>query len=149
MPDCEITVSGLSAEVASIGPAYPHPYGDVKMALDILMKAPSLDWTEDKYLYDCFRVWRKRVEMLMTSMALKIKPQEFICHCIVAWSGETDHVQIEMVGVTGDNATNTKSTLDTLGGHCKPCNYDIVAASACKQLVQQEDLALPEYIEKM
>ena len=45
MPDCEITVSGLSTEVASIGAAYPHPYRDVKMVLDILREGikPRLD----------------------------------------------------------------------------------------------------------
>ena len=108
MPECEITISGLSAEVASIGAAYLYPYGDVKMVLVFLMKGPSLDWTEDNQIYDCFKAWRKKVEMLMTDLALKKDLQEFICHCIKAWSGETGHTHIEVVGVTGDNATSTK-----------------------------------------
>ena len=37
--------------------------------------------------------------------------------------------------------------LDTLEGHCKPRSKEIVATMAYKQLVQ-EDLGLPEYIEK-
>ena len=41
------------------------------MALEILMKGPSLDWTEDNQLYDHFKAWRNRVEMLITSMALE------------------------------------------------------------------------------
>ena len=52
------------------------------MTLDILMKGSSLDWTEDNQLYDPFKAWRKRVVMLMTAMAMKKEPQEFICHSI-------------------------------------------------------------------
>ena len=59
------------------------------MTLDILTKAPSLNWTEDNQLYDCFKTWRKRVEMLITGMALKKEPQEIMCYCIKTWSGKT------------------------------------------------------------
>ena len=147
MADCRITVSGLSAEVASIGAAYPHWYGDIRMTLDILMKGPSLDLTEDNQIYDCFKAWRKRVEMLMTDMTQKKDLQEFLCHFIKAWSGETGHTHIEAVGLTGDNATSTKYILDTLTCHCKPRSNDIVAVTAYKQWVQ-EDPGLPECIEK-
>ena len=82
----------------------------------------------------------------MTSMRLKKESQEFICHCIKAWSGETDHAHIA-VGLTGDNATSTKCILDTSKGHCKPRSNEIVAATAYKQLVLG-DLGLLEYIEK-
>ena len=116
------------------------------MVLDILTKRPSLDWMEDNQIYDYFKAWRKRLEILMTSIALKKEPQEFICHCIKAWSGKTGHAHIEAVGHTSDNAINTKYILDPLKGHCKPRNNRIVAATAYKQLVQ-EDLGLPEYIE--
>ena len=55
MLDCKKTVSGLSAEVASIGAVYPHLYGDIKMTLDVSMKRPCLDLTEDNQLYDYFK----------------------------------------------------------------------------------------------
>ena len=140
MLNCEITVSGLSAEVASIGTAYSNPYKD------ILMKGSSLDWTQDNQLYDCFKAWRKRVEMLMTCMARKKEPQEFICHSIKAWSLETGHAHIEVVSLTGYISTSTKCILDTLKGHYIPRSNEIVAATAYKQLVQGE-LFLSEYIE--
>ena len=85
--------------------------------------------------------------MLTTGMALKKELQEFIYHCIKAWSGETAQTHIEAAGLTGDDATSTKHNLDILEGHYKPRSNEIVAATTYKQLVQG-DLGLPEYIEK-
>ena len=78
------------------------------MALDILMKGCSLDWTHDNQLYDCFKTWKKRVEMLMTGFALKQKLQEFTCHCIKAWLGEIGHTHIEAAGLMDNDANSTK-----------------------------------------
>ena len=117
------------------------------MALGILMKGPSLNWTDDNQLYDQFKAWGKRVQMLTTGIALKKEPQEFICHCIKAQSGKTGQAHIKSVGLTGNDASNTICILGALGGHCKPSINDIVAATAYKQLVQG-DLDLPECIEK-
>ena len=133
--------------MASINEVYPHPYRDVKMALDILMMGPRLVWIEDNQQYDHFKAWRKRVEMLTTGMALKKEPQDFICHCIKALSGETGHEHLEVAGLTVDNVARTKCLLDTLEGHCKPRSNEIVAATVYKQLVQG-DLGLPEDIGK-
>ena len=84
--------------------------------------------------------------MLITGMALKKEPREFISHCIKVWSVETGQSHFESSGLTGDDATSTKHILDSLEGHCKPRSNEIVSATY-KQLVQ-EDLGLPEYIEK-
>ena len=37
--------------------------------------------------------------MLSMGMAMKKDPQEFIHHCIKAWSGETGQAHIEAVGL--------------------------------------------------
>ena len=59
------------------------------MALDILMK-DQLYCREKNQLYDCFKAWRRRVEMLMTSMALMKEHQDFNSHCIkVGWGDRT------------------------------------------------------------
>ena len=81
---------------------YILTHTDDKMVLDILMKGPSLDWTDDNQLHDCFKVWRKVLEMLMTGMTLKKE------------SGETSYSHIETVGLTGDDAASKKCILDTL-----------------------------------
>ena len=117
------------------------------MALDILMKGPSLDWTEDNQLYDCFKALLKRAEMPTTDMVLKKELQESICHCIWAWLGETGRTHIEASGLTCDDANSIQCTLDILKGHCKPKSNGIVTATAYKQPVQG-DLDLPESIEK-
>ena len=59
------------------------------MVLEIMTKGPSLDWTEDDRLYDRFKAWRQRVELLTHGMKLKEEEAEFMCHCIKVWSGET------------------------------------------------------------
>ena len=105
------------------------------MVLDILRKGPSLYWTEENQLYDHFKDWRKRVEVLMTSMALKEKPQDFICHCIKAWSGETGHAHIEAAGISGDDVATTKCLLYTLQGNFKTRCNDTGRTTAYKQLV--------------
>ena len=89
------------------------------MVLDILQKGLSLVWTEDNQLYDNFMAWRKRLEMLISGVALKKEPQEFICHCIKAWLGKMGHIHIKSAGLTGDDANSTECLLDALKGHCK------------------------------
>ena len=117
------------------------------MALDILTKGLSLDWTEDNQLYDHYKALRKRVELMMTGMALKKETQDFISHCIKAWFGMMGHARIEVVGLTVDNSNCTKCILDNLKGHCITKSTKILAATAYNQL-EQGDLGLPEYIEK-
>ena len=73
--------------------------------------------------------------MLITGMALKKEYQKLMCHCIKAWSGETGQMNIESVGLTGDDATSTKFSLDALEGHCKPRSNEIAAVTAYMQLM--------------
>ena len=82
----------------------------------------------------------------MTCKALKKEPQEFICHCIKAWSREMGHVHIEAAGLIG-NCHQHICILDALKGHCKPRSNVIVVATANKQL-ELGDVGLPEYVEK-
>ena len=145
MPDSEITVSGLSADwLAQVQHILMHQRcQDGTRHLDELTQ-PRME--NDNQLYDHFKTWRKRAEMLMTGMALKKQPKEFICYYIKAWSGETGYAHIEAVGLLGDDANIKKCILNAIEGHCEPRSYEIVAATAYKQLLQG-DLGLPEYIE--
>ena len=102
------------------------------MALDIIIKEPSLKWTENNGLYNCFKAWQKRAEILTTGMVMKKEPHEFICHCIKACSGEMGHAHIEGAGLMGDDAHSMKCILDTLKGHCRPRSNERVAATAYK-----------------
>ena len=88
--------------------------------------------------------------MLTTRMVLKKEHEEFIYHCIKAWSGETGQTHIESAGVTDDDVTSTKHLLDTLEGYCKPRVNEIIVTTAYKQLVQGDlTFTLPEYIREM
>ena len=66
---------------------------------------------------------------------------------IKAWPEETGQTYIEFSGLTGYDATSTKCILDAPKGYCKPRSNEILAVTACTQLVQG-DLGLPEYAEK-
>ena len=61
-------------------------------------------------MYDQFKALSKRVEILTTGMALNKEPQELICQCITALSGETGQTYIKSGGLTVDDATSTKSS---------------------------------------
>ena len=65
------------------------------------MKGQSLNWTKNNQWNECFKAWRKRVEMLKTGMALKKKPKELLSKCIKIRLGETGQVHLESVGFTG------------------------------------------------
>ena len=80
------------------------------MALDILMKGTSLDWTENNQLYDELKAWGKRIDILTTGMAFKKEPQEFLLSLHKAWSGERGQPQIESMDVTGDDAISTNAS---------------------------------------
>ena len=84
--------------------------------------------------------------MLITGMAVKREPKEFICHCIKAWLGRWA-THIEAVYLMGDNSNSMKCILDAFKIDCKCRSNEIVAATAYKHLVQGY-LGLPEYMQK-
>ena len=146
MPDCNVTVSGLSKwwlVNKCMASFHILSYEGFQTALDILMKEPSLNWMEDNQLYDYFKTWRKRIEMLTTGMHWR-KSQDFMCHCIKGWSEETGQTHNESAGFTDDDIISTKHIMDGLEDHCKPRSSVIVGSTAYKQLVQG-DLGLLEY----
>ena len=50
-------------------------------------KAPVLDWTDDNGLMECFRKWKKKVEILFKG-PLNNANDPVKCNYIIYWSGE-------------------------------------------------------------
>ena len=50
-------------------------------------KGPILDWSDDNGLMECFRKWRKKVEVLFKS-PLNTASDAVKCNYIIYWSGE-------------------------------------------------------------
>ena len=50
-------------------------------------KGPVLDWTDDNGLMECFRKWKKKVEILFKG-PLKNDNDLVKCNYIIYWSGE-------------------------------------------------------------
>ena len=148
MPECKVTVSGTSAwylVTKCITSSHIFTHKGFKMALDVMTMWPSLNRSEDNQLHDCFKAWRKKVEILNPGLALNKEPQEFICHCIQAWPGEIGQKHIKSVGVTGDDSTSQKHIKDAFHGQKKPRSNEIAVAMTYEQLVQA-DPGLPKYI---
>ena len=51
-------------------------------------KGPVLDWTGDNGLMECFRMWKKKVEILFQG-PLTGANDAVKCNYIIYWSGET------------------------------------------------------------
>ena len=50
-------------------------------------KGPILDWTDDNGLLECFRKWKKKVEILFQGLLNGVNAA-VKCNCIIYWSGE-------------------------------------------------------------
>ena len=55
---------------------------------------PVVDWTDDKCLMECFRKWKKKLEILFKG-SLTNANDPVKCNYIIYWSGE---IGIELVG---------------------------------------------------
>ena len=51
-------------------------------------KGPVLDWTDDNGLLECFRKWKKKVEILFWG-PFNAAGDGVKCNYIIYWSGET------------------------------------------------------------
>ena len=57
------------------------------MASNTIEMGPKLDWTRDHQLYDRYKNWKKRVEMLMESV-LEEESDHAKCNYLKFWLGE-------------------------------------------------------------
>ena len=72
-------------------------------------KGPILNWTDENGLMECFRKWRKKVEILFKG-PLDMANDTVKCNYIIYWSGDTGMELVE----NGKLKENSKMEIGTL-----------------------------------
>ena len=126
------------------------------MASSIIEMGPKLDWTRDHQLYDRYKNWKKRVQMLMESV-LEDESDRAKCNFLKFWLGEEGLPLIQKWEDTkkliyvGDNPSG--HDLDTywtlLAEEFKPRANRIISVIDLWTNSKQGSLGLSEWITKV
>ena len=86
------------------------------MAMSTLETGPKLDWTRDNQMYECYRIWRKKVEFIFCSALADSTPKQLVSY-LKYWMGDQGIPLIEKWESTGKlDYSNAKETPATEGG---------------------------------
>ena len=97
-------------------------------------KGPVLDWTDDNALMECFRKWKKKVEILFKG-PLNNANDSVKCNYIIYWSGEVDKWEIE--GKIHDgNRNDIDRYFELFEEHIAPKSNALIAIVELKSLFQ-------------
>ena len=89
------------------------------MAMSTLESGPKLDWTRDNQMYDCYRIWRKKVEFIFCSALADSTPKQLVSY-LKYWMGDQGIPLIEKWESTGKlDYSNSRETPATEGGRRK------------------------------
>ena len=79
----------------------------------MLESGPKLDWTRDNQMYECYRVWKKKVEFIFCSALADATPMQLVSY-LKYWMGDQGIPLIEKWESTGkldySNAEETPAT---------------------------------------
>ena len=102
-------------------------------------KGPVLDWTDENDLNECYRKWRKKVEVLFKG-PLKMANDAVMCNYIIYWSGDTGMELVDKWKIEGkihDGNENTiNSYFDLSEEHIAPKSNTLIAVVELKRLFQ-------------
>ena len=86
------------------------------MAMSTLESGPKLDWTRDNQMYECYRIWRKKVEFIFCSALADSTPKQLVSY-LKYWMGDQGIPLIEKWESTGKlDYSNAEETPATEGG---------------------------------
>ena len=86
------------------------------MAMNTLESGPKLDWTRDNQMYECYRIWRKKVEFIFCSALADSTPKQLVSY-FKYWMGDQGIPLIEKWESTGKlDYSNARETPATEGG---------------------------------
>ena len=89
------------------------------MAMSTLESGPKLDWTKDNQMYECYRIWRKKVEFIFCSALADSTPKQLVSY-LKYWMGDQGIPLIEKWESTGKlDYSNSRETPATEGGRRK------------------------------
>ena len=84
--------------------------------MSTLESGPKLDWTRDNQMYECYRIWRKKVEFIFCSALADSTPKQLVSY-LKYWMGDQGIPLIEKWESTGKlDYSNAKETRATEGG---------------------------------
>ena len=87
-----------------------------KMAMSTLETGPKLNWTRDNQMYECYRVWKKKVEFIFCSALADSTPKQLVSY-LKYWMGDQGIPLIEKWESTGKlDYSNAEETPATEGG---------------------------------
>ena len=86
------------------------------MAMSTLESGPKLNWTRDNQMYECYRIWRKKVEFIFCSALADSTPKQLVSY-LKYWMGDQGIPLIEKWETTGKlDYTNAEEAPATEGG---------------------------------
>ena len=84
--------------------------------MSTLESGPKLDWTRDNQMYECYRIWRKKVEFIFCSALADSTPKQLVSY-LKYWMGDQGIPLIEKWESTGKlDYSNSRETPATEGG---------------------------------
>ena len=84
--------------------------------MSTLETGPKLDWTRDNQMYECYRIWKKKVEFIFCSALADSTPKQLVSY-LKYWMGDQGIPLIEKWESTGKlDYSNAKETPATEGG---------------------------------
>ena len=84
--------------------------------MSTLETGPKLNWTRDNQMYECYRVWKKKVEFIFCSALADSTPKQLVSY-LKYWMGDQGIPLIEKWESTGKlDYSNAKETPATEGG---------------------------------
>ena len=87
--------------------------------MSTLESGPKLDWTRDNQMYECYRIWRKKVEFIFCSALADSTPKQLVSY-LKYWMGDQGIPLIEKWESTGKlDYSNSRETPATEGGRRK------------------------------
>ena len=84
--------------------------------MSTLETGPKLDWTRDNQMYECYRIWRKKVEFIFCSALADSTPKQLVSY-LKYWMGDQGIPLVEKWESTGKlDYSNAEETPATEGG---------------------------------
>ena len=84
--------------------------------MSTLETGPKLDWTRDNQMYECYRIWRKKVEFIFCSALADSTPKQLVSY-LKYWMGDQGIPLIKKWESTGKlDYSNAEETPATKGG---------------------------------
>ena len=84
--------------------------------MSTLESGPKLDWTRDNQMYECYRIWKKKVEFIFCSALADATPMQLVSY-LKYWMGDQGIPLIEKWESTGKlDYSNAEETPATEGG---------------------------------